>query len=62
MEELEACRGDPMVGFVHGRILVQPGIGHDPVDEVVDHRGDVVHAAETVIQRRSLVGLHRPPH
>jgi hypothetical protein len=49
-----------MVRLVHGRILVQPGIGHDPVDKVVDHRGDVVDAAEAVIQRPTLVGLHRP--
>ena len=59
-EELEACRGDPMVRLVHGRILVQPGIGHDPVDEVVDHRGDVVDAADAVVQRRSRVGCIGP--
>jgi hypothetical protein len=53
-------RGDPMVRLVHGRILIQPGIGRDPVDEVVDHRGDVVDATEAVVQRRSLVGCIGP--
>jgi hypothetical protein len=49
-----------MVRLVHGRILVQPGIGHDPVDEVVDHRGDVVDAAEAVIQRLAWSGCIGP--
>ncbi|WP_285705955.1 hypothetical protein [Microtetraspora sp. NBRC 16547] len=51
-----------MVRVVHRRILVQPGLNHDPVDEVVDHRGDVVDATEAVIQRRALVGLHGDLH
>jgi hypothetical protein len=47
--------------LVHRRVAVQPRAGHDPIDEVVDHRGDVIDANEAVVQRRGLVGLHCTP-
>jgi hypothetical protein len=34
-----------MVRFVDERVGVQPRVGHDPVDEHVDHGGDAVDAA-----------------
>ena len=44
-EKLEPCRCNAMVGFVHARVRVQPGIDHDPIDEVIDHRaGRALHA------------------
>ena len=47
--------------LVHCRVADQPRVGHDPIDEVVDHRGDVMDATEAVVQQRGLVGLHRTP-
>jgi hypothetical protein len=47
--------------LVHRRVAVQPWAGYDPIDEVVDHRGDVIDANEAVVQRRGLVGLHCTP-
>ncbi len=60
-EVLEACRGDPVVRLVHRRVLIQPVIIHDAVDEVVDDRGDVVNPAEPVVKRGTLVRLHGTP-
>src|SRR4051794_471522 len=48
--------------LVDSRVLVQAGVAHDPVDEIVDHGGYVVDAAEAVIERWSLIGLHRALH
>ena len=47
--------------LVHRRVAVQPRAGQDPIDEVLEHRGDVVAASEAVVQQRELVGLHRTP-
>jgi hypothetical protein len=60
-QELEPCRCHAMVGFVDARVGVQPGIDHDPIDEVIDHGGDVVHATQAVIQRGHLRSLHATP-
>jgi hypothetical protein len=47
-----------MVGFVHTRVGIQPCVGHDPVDEVIDDGSDVVHASEPIVEGRFDWGLH----
>jgi hypothetical protein len=47
---LEARPRHAVVRLVHEGIRVQLRILHDPVDEVVDDRGDAVHAAQTFVQ------------
>ena len=37
-----------MMGLVYPWICIQTGIDHDPVDEVIHHAGDAVHAAEPI--------------
>ena len=39
-----------MVGFVHGRVRIQAGIGHDTVDKVIDHHSDGVNSAEALLE------------
>jgi len=39
-----------MVRFVDPWIRVQSGVDHDSVDEVFDDRGDVVDAAEAIVE------------
>jgi hypothetical protein len=31
-----------MMGFVYLWVRIQAGIDHDPVDEVIDYRGDAI--------------------
>src|SRR5688500_11720376 len=51
-----------MVSLVYPRICVQSGIGHYSVDQVIDDGSNVVDAAQPVIERGLLLGLHnRPP-
>ena len=45
------------MGFVHPRIRIESLVFHDAVDQVVNHRSDVVHAAQAIIQRRPRRGL-----
>jgi hypothetical protein len=40
-----------VVRLVDARIRVQPVVDHDPVDEIVNDRGDVVDAAEPLVER-----------
>jgi hypothetical protein len=40
-----------MVGFVHQRIGVQSWVCHDSVDEIIDHGGDAVDSAKSVVKR-----------
>jgi hypothetical protein len=58
----EARLADAVVRLVDPRVGVQHGVGHDPVDEVVDDGGDCIDPAETVIEH-GLGGLctHRNP-
>src|SRR5262249_4441557 len=39
---------------------VQPGVVHDPVDEVIDHGGDGVHPAKSFVEGRHLRFLPSP--
>src|SRR5215208_6070237 len=55
---LETCWRYPMVGFVHTRVGIQPCVGHDPVDEVIDDGSDVVHASEPIVEGRFDWALH----
>jgi hypothetical protein len=50
-----------MVCLVHRWILIQSIIMHDPVDEVVDHGGDVVDTAKPVIERGTRISFHGTP-
>jgi hypothetical protein len=47
--------------LVHCRVAVQPRAGHEPIDEALEHSGDVVDVAEAAVPQRGLVGLHRTP-
>jgi hypothetical protein len=49
---LEACWGHSMMRFVHGRIGVQAGIGHDATDKIIDHGRDAIDPTETFIEGR----------
>jgi hypothetical protein len=46
-----------VVRLVDQRIGVEPRVAHHPVDEVVDHGRDTVHAAEASVQRRAVLRL-----
>ena len=46
------------MGLVHPWIGIEPVVRHDPVDQVVDDRGDVVHASEPIVERRFLLNSH----
>src|SRR6266508_5673723 len=37
------------------------GVHDDPIDQVIDDGRDVVHAAQSIIERRLLLGLHDHP-
>ena len=39
------------MGLVYQQIRVQGWVDHDAIDEIVDHGGDGVYAAKTVIER-----------
>ncbi len=39
-----------MVSLIDARIGIEPGIDHQSVDEVIDHGGDVVDAAEAIVE------------
>ena len=41
-----------MVCLIHQRIGVEPGIDHDPIDQILDHRGDTVDFAQPIIGDR----------
>jgi hypothetical protein len=49
-EILESRGRHPMVGFINTRVSIQPWVTHNPVDEVIDDRGDVVYAAEPIVE------------
>src|SRR5215212_9614445 len=55
---LEPCWRYSMVGFVHTRVGIQPWVGHDPVDEVIDDGSDVVDASEPIVEGRFDWALH----
>src|SRR5262249_4867486 len=57
-EVLEAWWGNSMMGLVYLWICIQAGIDHDPVDEVIDHGGNAVDAAEPLIKAASILGGH----
>ena len=45
------------MGLVHSWIGIEPVVRHDPVDQVVDDRGDVVNASESIVERRCLLAV-----
>src|SRR5213080_2940824 len=51
---LESCRRYRVMRFVRPRISVEPGIDHYPVEQILDHRRDVVDPAQPIIERRLL--------
>src|SRR5262245_35171553 len=51
---LESGRRHFVMRLVHLGIGVQFRILHDPVDEVIDHRGDGINTAETFVERRQM--------
>ena len=46
------------MGLVHPWIGIEPVVRHDPVDQVVDDRGDVVHTSEPIVERGCLLNSH----
>jgi hypothetical protein len=58
---LEPRRRHSVARLVDTRIRVQPVVNHDPVDEIIDDRSNVVDAAESVVQRRLAVFPRSPP-
>ena len=46
-----------MVCLIHTRVSIQPWVGHDPVDQVIDDGGDVIYATEPIVERRFNWGL-----
>jgi hypothetical protein len=57
-QELEPCRGYPVVRLIHARIRIEPWIDHEPVDEVLHDSGNVIYATEPIVERWFL--LRRP--
>jgi hypothetical protein len=47
-----------MMGLVYPGIYIQTGIDHDPVDEVIDDGGDVVHTAESIVEAGRMLCGH----
>jgi len=47
---LEAGWRHLVVGFVHGGVCIEAGVGHDAVDEFIDDRGDAERAAEALVE------------
>ena len=39
-----------MVGLIYRRVGVEPGIGHDTVDKIVDYARNAVNPTEPLIQ------------
>jgi hypothetical protein len=48
--------------LVDQRIGVEPGIAHDPIDQIVDHGRDAVDAAEATIERGQILRLFTMRH
>jgi hypothetical protein len=46
----EARRADPVMRFVNGGVRIQDRVVHNPINEIIDHGGDRVDPAETVIE------------
>jgi len=56
-EVLETRGRELVVRFVDCRVCIETRISHDPIDEIVDHHSDIVHAAEPLIESgRRLLG------
>ena len=57
-EVLEASGRHLVVSFVDCRIRVQTGVGHDPIDQVINNSRNAVDTAEALIERglRLLLG------
>src|SRR5262245_13580709 len=49
-EIFEACWWNTMMGLIYPWVCVEAGIDHDPVDEVIEHRGDAVDTAEPFVK------------
>src|SRR6202011_1380249 len=47
-----------MVGLVHPGVGIEPVVHHDPVDQVINDRRDVVDASESIVERRLLLNGH----
>ena len=58
-EVFEACRGNAMMGFIYPRVCIQAGIDHDPVNEVVYHRGDAVDTSKPLVEPGHTFGSHQ---
>src|SRR5215831_3299677 len=58
-EVLESCRRHAMMGLVYSWVGVEAWIDHDPVNEIINHGGDAVDAAESLIKARQTIGIHR---
>src|SRR6478672_6938514 len=48
----EARRADAVMRFVNRSVRIQDQVVHNPINEVVDHGGNRIDPAETVIERR----------
>src|SRR5947199_8846955 len=57
---LEACGRHAVMRFVHRRVRVQARVGHNAVDEIIDHCGDVIDSTKPLIKAglRLLLGWH----
>ena len=47
-----------MMRLVYPWIRIQAGIDHDPVDKVIDHRGDAVDTAEPLVKAGTILISH----
>jgi hypothetical protein len=52
----EACRRNAMMGLVYPWVRVQAGIDHDPVDKVIDHGGDAIDTAKSLVKAGRILG------
>src|SRR5207245_8903369 len=47
---LEACGRHAVMRFVHRRVRIQARVGHNAVDEIIDHCGDVIDSTDPLIK------------
>jgi hypothetical protein len=47
-----------MVRFIHTRVSIQPWVTHNPIDELINNRGDVIYATEPIVEGGFVLRLH----
>ena len=54
-EILESSGQYPTMRFVHLGVRIKARIDHDPLDQVINHGGDAIHATEAFVEAEWIV-------